>query len=226
MNKVSFFTVFNLLLTGVFSATAFCQTNSAQSASIVRYSPKLDAIVSKNPEIETILREFDWCEGPVWVEKEQMLLVSDVPQNTVYKWTQSGGQEVFLKPSGYTGNIPRGGEMGSNGLTLNHNGKLVLCQDGDRRLAIMNASFKNPAPEFITLVDNYQGRKFNSPNDMSVAKNGDIYFTDPPYGLEKNMNDPLKELPFQGVFKVTPKRKNHTAHRYYRPSKRHSAVPG
>lgn len=203
MNKVSFFTVFSLLLTGVFSATAFCQTNSAQSASIVRYSPKLDAIVSKDPEVETILRGFDWCEGPVWVEKEQMLLVSDVPQNTIYKWTQSKGQEVFLKPSGYTGKIPRGGEMGSNGLTLNHHGKLVLCQDGDRRLGIMNASFKNPKSEFITLVDNYQGKKFNSPNDMSVASNGDIYFTDPPYGLEKNMKDPLKELPYQGVFKVT-----------------------
>jgi len=203
MSKISFVNALTLLLTCVLGTSSYGQARSTQPNVIERYSPKLDAIVKKDPEIETIMDGFVWCEGPLWIEKEQMLLVSDVPQNTVYKWTPSKGKEIFLKPSGYTKNIPRGGEIGSNGLTLTTDGKLVLCQDGDRRLAIMNASLKSPKSDFITLVDNYKGKKFNSPNDMTVAKNGDIYFTDPAYGMEKKMADPLKELPYQGVFKVT-----------------------
>ena len=93
--------------------------------------------------------------------------------------------------------------MGSNGLGLTNDGRLLLCQDGDRKLAIMDASFQSPKPQFISIADNYKGKKFNSPNDIVVAKSGDIYFTDPPYGLEKNMADPLKEMPYQGVFKIS-----------------------
>ncbi|HEY0668501.1 MAG TPA: SMP-30/gluconolactonase/LRE family protein [Sphingobacteriaceae bacterium] len=202
MGKLLFSTALSVLAMLISTNSSYGQANTIHQNAIERYSPKLDAIIGKNPDIETIMNGFEWCEGPLWVEKEKMLLVSDVPQNTVYKWTQSKGKEIFLKPSGYTKDIPRGGEMGSNGLTLTKDGKLLLCQDGDRRLGIMNASLKSPKSDFKTLTDNYKGKKFNSPNDMSVAKNGDIYFTDPPYGLEKKMDDPLKELPFQGVFKV------------------------
>lgn len=184
------------------SSSAFAQNDKSKDL-IERYSSKLDAIISKDVKVETIMEGFDWCEGPLWVEKEQMFVVSDVPQNTVYKWTQTKGKELFLKPSGYTTGPPRGGEMGSNGLALTNDGRLLLCQDGDRKIAIMNASFKSPKPLFISVADNYKDKKFNSPNDMAIAKKGDIYFTDPPYGLEKKMADPLKEMPYQGVFKIS-----------------------
>lgn len=189
----------NVLAMLIASSTVYSQSSNL----IERYSPKLDAIIQKDPPIELIMDGFDWCEGPLWIEKEQMLLVSDVSQNTIYKWTRSNGKEIFLKPSGYTQSIPRGGEMGSNGLALSNDDKLLICQDGDRRISIMDATFKSPKPLFITLAQDYEGKKFNSPNDIAVARNGAIYFTDPPYGLEKNMADPLKELPYQGVFKLS-----------------------
>lgn len=132
-----------------------------------------------------------------------MLLISDVPKNKIYKWTVEKGKELYLKPSGYTQEKPRGGELGSNGLSLNKKGKLVLCQHGDRRLAVMNDTLDNQKPEFITLTGQYKGKKYNSPNDLAIKSNGDIYFTDPPYGLEKGMGDPLKEITYQGVYKIS-----------------------
>ncbi len=189
----------NLLFLLIGYSTVYGQSSNL----IERYSPKLDAIIQRDPPIEVIMDGFNWCEGPLWVEKEQMFLVSDVPENTIYKWTRLNGKEVFLKPSGYTPSSPRGGEMGSNGLALSNDGRLLICQHGDRGISAMDASFKSPNPVFIALAKDYQGKKFNSPNDMAVARNGAIYFTDPPYGLEKNMADPLKELPYQGVFKLS-----------------------
>jgi gluconolactonase len=132
-----------------------------------------------------------------------MLLFSDIPQNTVHKWTPEKGLETYLKPSGYTGATPRGGELGSNALILSREGKLILCQHGDRRLARMDAPLDRPDSVFITLAGNYQGRKFNSPNDVVMRSNGDLFFTDPPYGMEQRENDPVRELPFHGVFKVS-----------------------
>ena len=162
----------------------------------------LDAIIDSHAKVEIIAEGFDWCEGPLWVEQQKMLLFSDVPKNIIYKWTEEKGKEVYLTPSGYTGTIPRGGETGSNGLVLNKTGKLVICQHGNRQMAVMNSGLQNPKPVFTTLANNYQGKKFNSPNDAVYNSNGDLFFTDPPYGLEKNMDDPLKEIPFQGVYKI------------------------
>ena len=105
---------------------------------------------------------------------------------------------MYLKPSGYTGSEERGGEMGSNGLTVSADGKLYLCQHGDRRIAMMDAPLDAPKPNYIVVAGEYNGKKFNSPNDLVVTDSGDVYFTDPPYGLEGNMNDPKKEIPFQG----------------------------
>lgn len=181
----------------------FAQSSNPPSGIVERYSPKLDALISKKVRVDTIATGLDWCEGPLWVEQEKMLLFSDVPQNLIYKWTEAGGQQVYLKPSGYTGTIPRGGELGSNGLALSNDGKLLICQDGNRQIAIMSSPLSNPKPDFKVVTDSYLGKKFNSPNDMSIASNGDVYFTDPPYGLEKNMNDPLKEMSYQGVFRVS-----------------------
>ena len=170
------------------------------TGTIERYDPAFNQLVKENAKVEIIASGYDWSEGPIWVETEKMLLFSDVPTNKVYKWTEGHGAELYLTPSGYTGSVPRGGEMGSNGLTLNKDNKLVLCQHGNRQLAWMDAPWSDPKPVFRVITNNYQSKKFNSPNDLVYRSNGDLFFTDPPYGLVKNMDDPLKELSFQGVF--------------------------
>lgn len=170
--------------------------------SIEKLDPSLDNILSVTAKAEIIADGFDWSEGPLWIEEKQLLLFSDVPQNTIYQWTETGGKKVYLSPSGYTGNIKRGGETGSNGLTINPEGRLVLCQHGNRQVAFMNAPLDQPAANFTTIAGSYNGKRFNSPNDVVYNRAGEAFFTDPPYGLEKNMDDPLKEIPFQGVYKV------------------------
>jgi gluconolactonase len=165
--------------------------------------PAFDKLVSKEAKAEILADGFMWSEGPLWIEKHKMLLFSDVRKNVIYKWTQEKGKEVYLDPSGYTGAIPRGGELGSNGLGLSNDGKLVICQDGNRQVVIMDAPLDKPEPKFKVLASNYKGLKFDSPNDLAFMSNGDIYFTDPPYGLEKNVADPLKEAKYQGVYKIS-----------------------
>ncbi len=157
-------------------------------------------IISPNAEIKEIANGHTWTEGPLWIEDGSYLLFSDIPNNTVYKIDSVGKTTVFLNPSGYTGEIPREGELGSNGLLLNQDGDLVLLQHGDRRIAKMDASLGNPNPKYITLVDSYKGKKLNSPNDGVFDSDGNLYFTDPPYGLQDGVNDLTKELDFQGVF--------------------------
>ena len=171
--------------------------------SIERIDPAFDAIVKADAQIEVLADGFQWSEGPLWIEDQKALLFSDVPTNIVYKWTEEKGKETYLTPSGRTGSLPYGDEPGSNGLILSNDGKLILCQHGDRRVAIMDAPLNAPEPKFTSLVDNYQGKKFNSPNDAVFNSKGDLFLTDPPYGLPKKAEDPTKELPFQGVYKFT-----------------------
>ncbi|MCB9265266.1 MAG: SMP-30/gluconolactonase/LRE family protein [Lewinellaceae bacterium] len=171
---------------------------------IIVVDPRLNDILDTSAQIEILAEGYDWAEGPLWLEKEQMLIWSDVPQNTIYSWKESEGASVYLHPSGYTSDVPRGGETGSNGLLLSPDGRLVLCQHGDHRMAMMDAPIIAPEPEFITIADKYEGKRFNSPNDAAYGPGGNLYFTDPPYGLEKNMDDPAKEIPFQGVYRVSP----------------------
>jgi gluconolactonase len=153
-----------------------------------------------------IAEGFEWSEGPLWIEDQKMLLFSDVPTNTIYKWTEEKGAEAYLKPSGYTGTTPRGGESGSNGLTLDAVGHLILCQHGDRRVAMMNAPLTQPKAEFTPIAYEFIGKRFNSPNDV-VVNNYNFYFTDPAYGLVKQMEDSSKEISFQGVYQLTSNRK-------------------
>jgi gluconolactonase len=164
--------------------------------------PSFHELVSPDARAEIIAEGFEWSEGPLWVASENMLLFSDIPNNTVFKWTEKDGHKIYLKPAGYTGSTPRVGEMGSNGLILNKEGKLILCQHGDRRIALMDAPLHAPEPKFITIADNYQGKAFDSPNDVVMHPSGDIYFTDPPYGLEKFIQDTTKAAPYQGVYRV------------------------
>jgi gluconolactonase len=167
--------------------------------SIERLDPRLDQLLATNAVIEKLAEGFTWAEGPVWIKEEKLLLFSDVPKNTIYQWKEGEGVKAFLRPSGYTGSVSREGEPGSNGLTVDSNGRLVLCQHGDRRIARVRSDGK-----FNTLAQYYQYRRFNSPNDLVFKSNGDLYFTDPPYGLPKLNEDPDKELPFSGVFRLQP----------------------
>jgi gluconolactonase len=194
---------YSLILSLLISTSCMAQTTYKTIGTLERYDDALDKIVSKDAKAEIITDGFLWAEGPCWIEKHKMLLFSDVRRNTVFKWTEAKGKEVYLTPSGYTGSVPRGGEMGSNGLTLDNKGNLVLCQDGDRKMSRMDAPLDKPEAKFVTLADKWDGKKFNSPNDAVFNSKGELYFTDPPYGLVTGSdNDPAKEIKFNGVYKV------------------------
>ena len=162
---------------------------------IERLDPTFDALVAPTAQIEKLAEGFVWSEGPTWFEGA--VLFSDVPENIVFRWKEGmKSAEVFLKPSGMTTPTPGFREQGSNGLSRDAQGLLLVCMHGDRRVA----RWENG--KFTTLADRFDGKKFSSPNDLAVRKNGDIYFTDPPYGLDKGNESPLKEQPFNGVYRV------------------------
>ena len=171
---------------------------------IERLDPRFDALVPKNAKVERIAEGFDWSEGPVWMPEVDggSLLFSDVPLNTVFQWKPGTfGAKPWLKPSGYTGATPRTGEPGSNGLVRSASGTLILMQHGDRRVARLNRQAGKD--EFVTLTERFEGKRFNSPNDGVYDSAGNFYFTDPPYGLPKGIDDPARELDFQGVYRVS-----------------------
>lgn len=168
--------------------------------SIERLDSAFNDLIPEEAKIEVLAEGFTWSEGPVWVPATSSVLYSDVPNNVIYKWNEAEGNVVFLKPAGFTGYAPASTEEGSNGLLLDQNGKLILCQHGDRRMARLESDWQNPSPNFTTLIDQYQGKRFNSPNDATFDKKGNLYFTDPPYGLENQDDDTLKEMSFNGVY--------------------------
>ncbi len=165
---------------------------------IIRLDPALDNLIAKDVKIEVLGEGFVWSEGPVWIKKGGYLLFSDVPANTVYKWKEGEKITEFIKPSGYTGIMPYGDEPGSNGLIINNLGQLVSCEHGDRRISAMPLDIGGKR----TLADNFQGKRFNSPNDIVQKSNGDYYFTDPPYGMPKKEKDPSRETEFFGVYRI------------------------
>jgi gluconolactonase len=163
---------------------------------IERLDPALDALLPADAKIEILAEGIQWAEGPIW--SGNALYFSDVPQNTIYRWTPTSLQP-YLQPSGYTGTTPRGGEPGSNGLTLDPHGHLVMCQHGDRRVARLESD-----GSVTPLADHYQGKRFSSPNDLCFDTKGNLYFTDPPYGLEGNDKSPSKEMDMNGVYLRRP----------------------
>ena len=165
--------------------------------SIERLDPALNKLIPPGAVIEKLAEGFQWTEGPVWAGN--CLLFSDIPANAVYRWKPGGKPSLYIRPSGYLGTRPRGGEMGSNGLTRDRKGRLVLCQHGDRCLARLEKD-----GNFTIFAAYYRLHRFNSPNDLVFKSNGDLYFTDPPYGLEGGNDDPRKEMPFNGVYRVKP----------------------
>jgi gluconolactonase len=160
-------------------------------------------IIDSNAVIEIIGRNYKWCEGPVWIASKQMLLFSDVPENKIYQLNMKDTPVLYLTPSGYTDTAYRKGETGSNGLTLDKNGKLLLCQSGNRQVARLNSPIDSPKPAFTVLAPNYKGKKFNSPNDLVADSRNNIYFTDPIYGLPNGEKDSIRELNFEGVYKIS-----------------------
>jgi gluconolactonase len=195
-------------LTGTAAVVIALVTISAQGANVtvhskarlVREDPRFDALVAPDAQIEELGSGYEWSEGPVWIKRDGgYLLFSDIPRNSIMKYKAGEGVSLFMKPSGYTGVADYGREPGSNGLTVDKEGRLTLCEHGDRRVARLYWEGGKR-----TLADNYQGKRLNSPNDLVFHSNGDLYFTDPPYGLPKRQDDPTQELGFNGVYRVKP----------------------
>lgn len=174
------------------------------TGSVERLSPELDKIIAPGTQPEILAEGFEWSEGPLWLPQQKKVIFSDIPNNTIFEWSEKDGLKLYLKPSGYTDTIPRGGETGSNGLLLDEAGRLVLCQHGDRRMARMEAPLDAPEASFHTLAGRWNGKRFNSPNDAIFHSNGNLYFTDPAYGMELRYEDPRREMDFTGVFLTTP----------------------
>lgn len=177
-------------------------TEYPTTGSVQGLDPRLDRIIAPGALPEILAEGFDWSEGPLWLPEQQKVIFSDVPANSIFEWSEQEGLKLYLKPSGYTDTIARGGETGSNGLLLDGEGRLVLCQHGDRRMARMMAPLDAPEARFETLAGSWGGKKFNSPNDAVFRSNGDLFFTDPAFGMEFRYQDPRREMEFTGVFKV------------------------
>jgi gluconolactonase len=164
---------------------------------IERADPALDAIIEPDAALEQVAGGFVFTEGPVW-SSDGSLLFSSPNTNVIYRWHPSGRVTVFRCKSGYTGtDIGRFTQPGSNGLTFDPQGRLTICQHGNRRVIRVE-----PHGNISVLAESYEGRRLNSPNDLVYRSNGTLFFTDPPFGLPGVFDDPAKELSFSGVFAV------------------------
>jgi gluconolactonase len=191
-----------VLLTGSLSAQN--TTNFPSIGHVDRFDAALDELIPKDAVIEVLCGGFDWAEGPVWVPEKGnkfggFVLFSDIPHNAVMRWQEGVGVSVYMKPAGYTGVADYGREPGSNGLALDAMGRLVLCEHGDRRISVVTKGGGK-----LTLADRWNGKRFNSPNDLAIRTNGDIFFTDPIYGLPQRADDPLREIDFCGIYRLQP----------------------
>jgi gluconolactonase len=207
------------VLLGIMGSPNLLQSQEeAQAPSLVsepRTIGKLDAfengfheLIAADAVIEVLAEGFHWTEGPVWMPESESLLFSDIPRNAIYRWSPRDGLTLFLKPAGYTeegdGGYRAGGryrsEPGTNGLTRDLQGRLVMCEHGNRRVSVL---LREGDAIKQTLASHYQGKRLNSPNDAVLASNGDLYFTDPPYGRPLRFEDPSRELNFCGVYRLS-----------------------
>lgn len=216
MKKPTALTALSLCFLGAFVAQhAFAQDSVFRSiGKIETLDPAFNRLVAADTPIEILASGFTWTEGPVWVPPtaavdgvkgtDGFVLFSDIPRNTIFRWTpgpanRTGqGIDVFMNPSGYTGVAYYGLEPGCNGLMLDRDGQLCMCEHGDRRVSRLT-----PGGGKRTLVDSYQGKRLNSPNDLVFDAAGNLYFTDPPYGLPDREKDPMRELEHFGVYRLS-----------------------
>lgn len=182
-------------------AVPLALTPAEVNVEIVRLNPAMDAIVGPNPKIFKLAEGFKFTEGPIWVRDGNYLLFSDPNSNIIYKYMPDGNTgklEVFRTPSGYSGaDIAEYGQPGSNGLTLDPQGRLTINEHGNHRVSRLEKDGK-----LTVLADRYKGRRLNSPNDLVYRSDGALFFTDPPFGFPKFYKDPRKELPFNGVYSI------------------------
>jgi gluconolactonase len=169
-------------------------------ATVAEGSAAFHALVPAGALIEVLAEGLTWTEGPQWRRSGGYLLFTDIPKNTVYRWKEDEGLRVFLRPAGYAGPTPAGRELGSNGLAFDAEDRLVMADHGNRQISRLNEENYTR----VALADRFEGKRLNSPNDLVFRSNGDIYFTDPPYGLARLNENPAKELDFNGVFRLTP----------------------
>jgi len=167
------------------------------------YDREMLNIIDTSENIQVLCSGFSWSEGPVWVDELNALLFTDVPNNIIYKWSEKGGKQVYLTPSGHSLGYTDGGTEGANGLALDIDNKLLLCQHGNRAVAKMMSDLGQPKDSFQFLTQKFNNQKYNSPNDLCVTKNGIIFFTDPPYGLPDQDTAKAKQMSHNGVFKLT-----------------------
>ena len=200
------------LLTVAIVLAVGAEAKAQDFGEVVRVSPAADAIIFVDAKVEKLVGDFGFLEGPIWIHAkgQGFLLFSDIPANVIRKWDPKAGISVFLEKSGFTGadasNV--GGQtnngfasvnlIGSNGITLDKQGRLVFCQHGDRQISRLE---KNGSR--TVLVSRYDGKRFNSPNDLVFKSDGSLYFTDPTAGLRLQDKDPQRELPFAGVYRLS-----------------------
>ncbi len=184
----------SLIFVGI-TCDLYGQKNEKETVgSIEQLDPAFAELIDCNEDIEVLTSGFEWSEGPVWIKSKGYLLFSDVPENKIHKWDPKNGHSVFMDPSGAEGDNGEK-EPGSNGLMLDAKGRLVVCDHGNRRLYRVEKDGSK-----TTLADRYNGKRFNSPNDLVINSKGDIYFTDPPYGLKDKSK---RELDFCGVYRLS-----------------------
>ncbi len=175
---------------------------SEVNVQVVKADDAIDKIVGPNPKIFKLAEGFQFTEGPIWLPAERALLFSDPNSNIIYRYTPKGDEagrlEIFRQPSGYAGaDLAEYGQPGSNGLTLDPMGRLVINQHGNRRVVRLE-----PDGRETVLADRYEGKRLNSPNDLVYRSDGALFFTDPPFGLPKFFEDPRRELKFSGVYSL------------------------
>lgn len=199
-------TTYGLILAFACHAPGNARPNvgDTRAGTVEIYDSSAAGLIDSDAVVQVIGRHYKWSEGPVWVPALRSLLFSAVRENMIYRWNGVDTPLAWLTPSGYTDTAFRDGENGSNGLTLDREGRLLLCQSGNRQVVRMNAPIDSPKPVFSVLAATYNGKRFNSPNDIVVDHRDNIYFTDPIYGLPKHENDPSRELKFEGVYRIAP----------------------
>lgn len=203
----------NILNLLIISSLLSCSNNEKQNPSITIFDESIENIIISTAEIEELVDSLFIPEGPVWDESSKSLLFVDVLSNKLYKWNEENGASEYISPSGNTGYAPNLGQgiLGANGLAIDNEGNILACQHGDRRIArIANKSSSDPM--FETIVDNFEGQTFNSPNDLTISKDGSIYFSDPAFGFFdldsfQFVDSELRQLDFNGIYKYNPETK-------------------